>query len=658
MSQPGRERLQPAIGWLLLSLALGVGLYARLSGFGERPLAVDEFYFFSSLQAILRNGVPELLGGGLYLRGVVPQYLSAGVVAAFGENPGAARLVPLLCNLASVPVLYLYGRRLLGPLAWLPPTLLLVSSWEIEFSRFARMYAPFQLATLLLLLSVDRAFFERSWRRYWPHFFAALALLCHSLGLLLLPLLLLPLALRGTEGGFDRFPERARYLLVTILVLLACVLFDQLGPGRGGFPNAFPADYEKTRFPLLRLPDFPFWGVGKAQTSLFFAIGLGLVASGVAAAVQFLRRREVAPAALIAGALAAATFHQFVPAAVLAFVVVVRYARPLGADVPALTSRAWLALAVVGIVMTGWLGTGLLREDWWEAGSRMGAMRRAFFAWPDYFSPVVDPWIRELPDVGLLVGLAVAFQLVTRLRRPLPELLGNPALVILYVATAFGALATDYTTTRYAFFVYPLGLCCVVLSTSDLFSWFTDWPLARRALATTAVVGLAFAATSDFQPAHWAGIRSDDVVYRRAAFASFEGVWYPRRDFVTPAQEVEAAATSDDPVIVVAQPPVSHYLQREHAIFYARSDPRFGNVSRQRGTIDRWTGMRLLSTSDEVRAYTERADRVWIVQGAAPDEQFFDPAQIWSDRPPHVTRRGTGVDGRVEVILVEFAGSE
>ena len=63
-----------------------LGLWARFAGLGDRPLAVDEYYFLVSIESILTDGLPELPGGGYYVRGILIQYLTAGAIAASGDT--------------------------------------------------------------------------------------------------------------------------------------------------------------------------------------------------------------------------------------------------------------------------------------------------------------------------------------------------------------------------------------------------------------------------------------------------------------------------------------------------------------------------------------------------------------------------------------------
>jgi len=65
---------------LILLLTVLIGLAIRLKGLGKWPLAVDEYYIIKSVENILQKGIPEWSSGGLYLRGLIFQYMIAGLL--------------------------------------------------------------------------------------------------------------------------------------------------------------------------------------------------------------------------------------------------------------------------------------------------------------------------------------------------------------------------------------------------------------------------------------------------------------------------------------------------------------------------------------------------------------------------------------------------
>jgi hypothetical protein len=146
-SEPTSEQAM-AVRVLLLMVgaaALLAGLYGRFKGIGTWPLGVDEFYISRSVDNVLRTGLPQFPCGGYYTRGLLFQYIVAGLRLLGCSPEFAGRFVAALASLLVLPAVYLLGKRVQGTtLAWLVAVILCVSVWEIEMARFARMYAPFQ----------------------------------------------------------------------------------------------------------------------------------------------------------------------------------------------------------------------------------------------------------------------------------------------------------------------------------------------------------------------------------------------------------------------------------------------------------------------------------------------------------------------------------
>ena len=233
------------IALLALLLGLTAGLYGRIDGFGLRPLAVDEYYFVQSVGFILDHGIPSYPSGGFYGRGPLLQYVTAAGTFVLGVNEFAFRFPSFLFSLGSILLAYAYGRRVMGrPAALALGLVLLVSSWQIEFARFARMYSAFQFVTLLFLIALDDAYVRgKMQRRYVPHLLVIIAILTHELGILLAPLLFLPLL---TAQGRSRFPSRGgmiRFTLASTTVLLACVSLQRTHLRYWGVVNNLPLDY-------------------------------------------------------------------------------------------------------------------------------------------------------------------------------------------------------------------------------------------------------------------------------------------------------------------------------------------------------------------------------------------------------------------------------
>ena len=406
----------------------------------------------------------------------------AGVALIFGANEFSYRLPAVLFGLLAIVLTYLYARRFMSmPLAAAVATAVLLSSWEVEFSRFARMYTIFQCTMLLFLLALDDALTKPEWwRRYLPHLALVLAVLSHELAVLLAPLLLLPLLFPGTAASAEP-PGRAWiYGALSLLIVLACLAFTQVDlRGSGVALPALPPDYEpplKLRS-ILRVPAFPFWHFpGDPWTTLLLLFAVGFV---LTVTLLALRRHgwpitdaDIGAALVLLCSLA----HLFVLAGMVLLVLLLRYDVYLVRRHP---PRIYLLLALAALIACGWVTLALVEPERlyvpavtlrWDVseGGLYKALWTTFFGWPDFYPGLLRPFALELPMLGLLTIAALGIVLVMHRHAPLSELVRHPAFIIIYTVFQFGVLRADWSTTRYWFPLYPVILCLIALATMEL----------------------------------------------------------------------------------------------------------------------------------------------------------------------------------------------
>lgn len=659
-SATGAGRRRTPVAVIALALALAAGVWARTRGLGISPLANDEYYFVLSVRQILEHGIPVFETGGAYTRGILVQYLTAPAMLLTSSDELGARIPSVLLGLGVAGAAWLYGRRTLGwPHALVLVMLVLVSSWEVEFSRFARMYMGFQLATLAMLVALHDAIGGvRGFRTYLVPLFGLAMVMTHALATLMIPLILLPLLLPGVR---ERFGSRAR----AVSYAAACAVvaaFGWIWQGAGfrvagvtdRLPEGFVSSGGNDLIPLF----FPFWQVSAEPFANLAAFLLLFALTG--GSMLWLVRVGKVDGAAVAGALmlVAATAHQLLLALLVGLVLVLKYGLPK-------TFRRHRAATVLGaasvlvaaswVVFAGWLTYGAGSRAWIEHGG-FTLFREAFlaaFVWPNPWQSVISPWVEELPVLAALFAAALLVQVVMKARRPLVELVRNPAFVVLYVLGILGCVAPAMQVTRYTFFVYPVALALLLLSVKDLSALVTVSGIARHRTTLGVSASLAlFSISGDFNPRHLANVASPEALYRTGKFEKHETTWYPRDDFAAPAHFINAVSAGD-PVIVHEAPSISYYVDRPHAVYLDRRAHRFFNVSRERGTVDFWSGQRLLGTGEDVEEYTRCAQRVWIVR-MANEKMWFEPHEVWTDRLLDTGQAFVSPDGAVEVVRVEL----
>jgi hypothetical protein len=657
------RRLPALFASLAILAALWLGVSARFIGLEALQLAVDEYYFVRGVQLILEHGLPHFPTGGYYVHGLLAQYVTAAFTVLFGENGFGYRLPAVLFNLASVVLLYLYSKKFLDRVsAGLVCAMLLISAWHIEFARFIRMYSLLQFLTIFFFLAMDKAFVDgrRHWR-YVPHLVAVLGILTHAQALILIPLLFAPLLVTEIRKRLLAHSALWRFGLLTTATALICVMFFKLGLRRLGISDPLPDGYV---FPLTQSGDFKAsvfacWSISNDPVmNLTFFLAVCALVTGALLAWRHFDNRVRPSDIVLALLLVTAVFHMFMVWFGLVALLVFRYDFHRLSALPRRAYVLFLASLCIGAI---WMVYALFSIGWRDlAGERadLKTLFYMFFGWPGLYSHVFAPWFKELPFVGLIAFLALAYQIASRSKDSPALLLRNPAFIGFYVALCVAGFHWLSSATRYFFVVYPFMLLTIVLSVIDALE-----RLSRalphyeksfvRSMAALACVGV-FICTEDFQAAQLVNASSEQVRFRLGKYERYAPTWYMRADYESPARFAAqfSAQNSATTTIVSGLPPVSYYLGGAHAVYYHRNDNRFYNVSRVGGTVDLWSNQRLLSTEEEVRAYTRCSKRVLFIRKRIEEESALDVGSVWNGRMISADQAYKSLDGRIEVIVV------
>ncbi len=551
----------------MLAAALIGGVYGRLTGFGERQLAVDEYYFVEGVDKIRKHGVPRFDGGGYYVQGLLPQYLTAASFELFGETNTALRLPALLFGLLVPLLAYRYARlHLPAPLALALSAALLASSWEIEFSRFGRMYTALQCATLAFLYRFERSIIGPDWKhRYRAHGWVVISTLCHLQGAILAPLLFWPCL---DLGRHDHFPGRRsviQYSIATAVVAALVGLIAAFDFRRWGAADPFPSGYVPPNVGFLRGPEFLLWsGAGHPliPVAILGALAMTLVIGQVLARQGVVTWPEVGLALLVVSAL----LHQGTLAALIGTALVLRYG--IRRALWELPRQRLMMVATAGLFLF-WAAVGASAgKDWIKisgASSWMGALHRTFFSWPNWREALVQPWIADLPVVGVLTLLSIAILLISRARTSWIEIFRGPAGILIYGILVFGLIRYFFESTRYHFLFYPVVLAAQATAALQLAG------LWRGLLLFVA----AFTVSGDFSPYHIAAAGTPSASFRTGPFAKKRNLWYPRPDYQSVADYLQKVGEdAPDALFVIHNcPPLARQFQpRRYASYlFARA---------------------------------------------------------------------------------------
>jgi hypothetical protein len=634
---------------MVTGAALLVGLYGRFKGLGMAPLGVDEFYMSRSVDNLLRTGLPEFLCGGYYNRGIAYQYI-VGLIRLLGMPAElAGRSVSAVASLAVLPAVYLLGRRIHGrTVGLIACCLLLLSVWEIEMGRFARMYAPFQAVFawyLVFLLS----YLENRNRKALLAMIAAslLGVLTWEGGALLGIINLLPPFLRHRDGRLQRSDWLylgAMALLFILLYVMAITDLRTLSavPAYAAplalKPRGHPALWQETTREFLTNPVWPLLAVvptGLAVLSLRW--------------IWSLRVRWLAAVGLGA-AVVAAIAHQFL--LVVAVLLLLMLAGMVGWR-ELLSREARYYLPTLLACMLFWLCFGLGTHAWIAASAisspshAVHALGHQLFGFPNIIDNIARPWGRTVPRLSVILLISVAALTVTSVVRQQTRGAAAALLTVtLVMLLAVGTASGDRFETRYLFFLYPLLLVLAIAALGTLVRRvFNNAAIAASALCAGAL--LCFAVTEDFQPMHIARVDSSSISFRVGMKPALIDHYYPHNDTRSAAHWLTQHAGPTD-LVVSGIPSLDSYYDRTDFAFLDEQDERYEAYACAAGTRDRWSNKPLLSSTDQFGSQVQSGRRVFLVMYPSLAQRVMSQAEArrWDYR-----MAWSSIDGGVRVLV-------
>jgi hypothetical protein len=651
------------VAHLIICVSLvALALLIRAPGLGKWCFAVDEYYFSRSVSFILENGIPEFPSGGYYTRGIALQYLTAGASLLFEKPEFAARVVPLVFGVLSIPLFFILCRLFLPLLpALLCSVILLVSSWHIEFSRFARMYAPFQFIFFAFLY----AYYKGYWRniRTYQKFSWILAFLSVFFyeGSIFLPAVLFIVFIRD-EGGSLREKKPLGAVLIVLLLLNLFVI--KIGFRNMGVDNALPPDLTmQTADILQRLPVvmpkltyfIALWKVPLFAILYLFILGIAFYLyfkSIYDKGLQWSNLFSLIPLTLL-------ILHQF--GLFFTFMLVLMITNNDVKNKYLRLMKIWTLLIIIFLLF--WTMFGFFTKDLWFHGQGSGAvlkgMVKIMFLYPPFHTDIIIPFVFYTPmwSFFALILIAVSTIHVIAVNRDSPSLF---LLMIIVVCTfLISILKKPFHETRYFFFFYPLLYVIAFVECSFLIDG------VKRLLNRKTAVFLAngfiliplflFFATEDFNLEQVRNVSSKEMNFRMGRYTGLASHWYPRADFETPAQYVNEAYVEGD-IVVIDYSPISQYLEIPFINYLSPDHARFKGEARKEGREQIWTGRPLIYDVDTlVKIVTDEShESLWLISivqgiggGSFVKENY--PVKIGGRYNLNVSLEYVGIDGRIGV---------
>ena len=599
-----------------------VGALARFWALGKWPLAIDEYYFARSVQNLLQFGIPKFPCGGLYVRGLALQYVSAALQSAGLTAELAPRLIAAICSLITLPAAFKIGRRLGGrEVGLLAVAVLSLSVWEVEIGRFGRMYAPFQALFAWYVVFFLSYVIDGKRRALAPMLLlSALGLAVWEGGIFLILTNLLPPFIKHPDGRLTR--RDVLYLGACSLLLIPAYFLTMADLRTAGTEPTLPPDYvEPPDTPSESRLDAAVAPFTTLRLHLWWAlvalVPLGMVLYSMVLQIRTRLRPQFEPLAALGmcAVLGCVALQQFELAVGLLVLLVLLGIVRTESLAPSNSRPFYIAVLASALF---WVAFGLGTHDWHTPGlssvHTFLLLGYEFVRFPDSVRQVAMPWARTVPLLCLGLFILVCANILRGCLRYRDTSAAERLLLALFVLLLLAASASNppRQETRYVFFLYPLAV---------IFSIVTIGRLLRAAMGATRQTAVAaaiaclaaFALSEDFRPLHLWNIDSEAVNFRIGMGSRLANHYHPRSDDRAAATWLQAHAVPGQDLVIVSFPGVDFYYPRGDYYFVADSDPRFESWSCRRGTRQRWSDLPLIHSYEALRAKVATGRRVWLI---------------------------------------------
>ena len=635
-SSPNNQEL---IAVWIAGIAVLFGLFVRANGLGTWPLSVDEYYITKSTLSILDNGIPELGCKTLYMRGLLQQYISAVLAMGIGNTELAMRLYPTLSSLVALWAVFLLGRRVGGLMVGcIALALTSLSLWEIEMSRFARMYMPFQALALMQIYLLIKIIFDRSFENYkWMLLISALGIVT-SEGAIFLTVPLIIALFRVHELRRPSFIIltgcliilNVGYMIISIRMMthVPPQLPEEVLTVLATSPHA--TDLPELTY-LLELIRHPVWLTALIVLSSLLYIYSTRHTTDLTLTGRLCWLLTLACLSLSLVGLGIAIYIS------MALVLLQRDDR--------INATRFLYRVVVPalvIAVTFWSLYLYVNLDMSPRD-----IAETLINYPKILGLILFPFIEVVPVLIFVLAAPIATYAVTLvLNRDHYDdkfvlLIGMSLVFIIGVA-----LVTPHPfRTRYIFFLYPVVICLFGLSIVRLAELIRlPKQVANFIPALTIVV---FSITEDFDIHHYLNINTPEINYRTRYSTKLQEHFKSRNDNRTPALYVNENMRDNDTVIISESAP-AYYLNRVQYRYEGIEKRNFANFIVCGLEHELWSGARVLYKRQQIDELIRNAHGdVWLIETINMNDEW---QQKWkqyevfmaADERSHVLRIPAG----------------
>lgn len=606
------------IYWTIISIVVLLGIYIRFKGLGKWPLALDEYYIIKSSENILQYGLPQFPNGGYYVRGVLMQYLIAPLLPLGVKAEFAGRIFPLISNIIAIPALYLIAKRVGNKLiATIAVIIFSLSIWEIEFARFARMYAPFQSLFLWYVYFALLDFENKNFQNFkWMLTLSAISIFVYEGSIFLVLLNFVPFVL------LRKF--NSKYFILSVFVFTLSVFFNQFNFRTLNSAPILPIEaLNNSTVELFSSPiKIPKVLLLYSFNEEFFMFLTPLIILTTIfltwLLIKNLNNKNFYSIFSLIFLSLCALFNQF--GLFILSTLLFLFWNFLNDDFTTRKNLVFLTL-IFSINLLYWFIFGITTTKWYvlfndfSSYSLGGVTKRllvGFFSYPDNYISLLT-YIKTLPILTIfsfifLIGFFIFLFFKPNNQKKFKFLSG----VLIFMSIMATIPTLLYDETRYTFFLVPILLVLVLYSVHNLFG---------RIIIKTKILNLSFSflvlvtflISADFNLYHLKNIDKSDVNYRMIYNNNYKKHLYRRWDIKTPIEFVKKSLKKED-LIIINENSLEYYLPRVDYFNVDYMHEAFVALSVERGKKERWSASKLIYKNENLEnLIINRKTTIWYL---------------------------------------------
>ncbi len=603
------------IYYSIILILLAIGFVIRITGLTKFGFtADDEYYIIKSVQNILHRGLPEFATGGYYARGILYQYFSAGLILIGVDDVTALRIIPVICNVLSIIPLYLIASKVTNKSsAFLAVFLFAFSTWEIEISRLARFYAPFELIFLWYIYFLLGVIKDNALKKYrWLFILSIIGILVHEEGIFLLFLNFLPLY---TSKIKDKLT-----IVLSVIIFIAGAFFTLYDFRNLGVNNYLPGDVvlnKVSHFPLY-LPQFLLPQL--LSKGLWLVIFVIPFSAFIVYSLHFIKKQEIKKEEkfyfVIIGL--SALLNQFGLAVIL--VLILSFSMKLNLSL--LKKNDLIKVAGFFIITFLFYIIYCLNNlewlKWFNESFSINKLLWVNINYPDIYEKFFRAWFDPFPRLTIIIlfsaGIIIFLffkKTITGKAVAINENLSNLFLVAITLSSLVMIIVTPFMNLRYWFFIYPTFLVFIAFLVYRIQLIFKSKIL--KYITTLSILVFIFYFSEDHEVKYLTNVDSLKNSFRINYPRKLAETYYFKENYKSTAKIISQNMKPND-ITISTVAPIEYYLPKLDYYYRSYDDVEFWGRSRDGGRKEVWTNSNLLYKENQlINLVDESKVNIWLI---------------------------------------------